>query len=189
MTVFFTSDTHFFHKNICRYSGRPFDSVEDMNEALIERWNTCVGRADLVYHLGDVAFAKASVVEPLLNRLNGKIILIPGNHDSADVQKLSRWEDVQKLMEVSINGKHITLCHYRMMVWNKSHHGSLHLHGHSHSGTGGKPHPIGTGIPPTNQCLDVGVDCWDYYPVTLTEIMERMATYPSFRSKDHHENV
>jgi calcineurin-like phosphoesterase family protein len=76
--MFFTADTHFNHANIIIYCGRPFADVEDMNEILIEKWNSRIGDRDTVYHLGDFAWGEW---EPILGRLRGRKILIPGGHD------------------------------------------------------------------------------------------------------------
>lgn len=74
-----------------------------------------------------------------------------------------------------MDGQPLVLCHYAMRVWNRSHHGTLMLYGHSHSNLLGN-----------SQSLDVGVDAWDMRPVTLREIKNRMATLPPYRSEDHH---
>lgn len=78
---FFTSDTHFGHKNIIRYCDRPFDDVPHMNEMLIKNWNAVVSPEDEVFHLGDVALGPWVEWEGILSRLNGTIHLIIGNHD------------------------------------------------------------------------------------------------------------
>lgn len=83
--IFLTSDTHFGHARITEfynYDGtktRPWDSVEEMDEEMVERWNETVGPTDKVYHLGDVVINRKSL--PILDRLNGKKVLIKGNHD------------------------------------------------------------------------------------------------------------
>jgi calcineurin-like phosphoesterase family protein len=81
MATFFTSDTHFGHQRIIELCERPFDSVDEMNEAMIERWNETVKPEDIVFHLGDVALGKIAESLPLIGRLNGSIFLVPGNHD------------------------------------------------------------------------------------------------------------
>ncbi len=100
-TVFFTSDLHFGHVNICEYSGRPFahgpDGVEEMNEQIIENWNEDVGPDDLVYVLGDFAMGRIAETLPLGRRLNGHKVLVAGNHDrcwigaSGTAEKRARW--------------------------------------------------------------------------------------------------
>lgn len=74
MTVFLISDTHFGHANIIKYAGRPFDSVEEMNEAMVDNWNSVVKQGDKVYHLGDVTMNSKSL--DILSRLNGRKVLI-----------------------------------------------------------------------------------------------------------------
>ncbi|MBU3913411.1 MAG: metallophosphoesterase [Nanoarchaeota archaeon] len=85
MKIFIISDTHFNHKNIIQYSNRPFETVETMNEEMIKRWNSKVGKDDLVIHLGDFALGNEGEIK---NKLNGTIILLPGNHDHKSTRKL-----------------------------------------------------------------------------------------------------
>jgi len=87
MKIFVTSDTHFSHKNIIKYTGRPFKTVEDMNEEIISKWNYKVGKEDLVIHLGDFALGNEKEVNDIKNRLNGTIILLKGNHDHKEIRK------------------------------------------------------------------------------------------------------
>lgn len=81
MKIWITSDTHLDHRNIIRYCDRPFNSVEEMNEAIIKNWNERVGKDDLVIHLGDFCKGDAEKIKEFRNKLNGIIILILGNHD------------------------------------------------------------------------------------------------------------
>lgn len=81
MTIWFTSDTHFGHKNIIRYANRPFDDVTHMNEMLVHNWNSVVHPDDTVYHLGDVALGPIRESLAYIRRLNGRKVLITGNHD------------------------------------------------------------------------------------------------------------
>lgn len=84
--TWFTSDSHWNHNKIIQYCNRPFLSVEQMNEEMIDRWNSVVSKEDKVYHLGDFAFGTPAQQEEIINRLNGKIYLIMGNHDSRKPQ-------------------------------------------------------------------------------------------------------
>jgi calcineurin-like phosphoesterase family protein len=79
----FTSDTHFGHKNILKYEAesRPFDGTDEMDETIIQNWNAVVAPGDIVFHLGDVAMGDIAQSLPKVSRLNGIKILIPGNHD------------------------------------------------------------------------------------------------------------
>lgn len=160
--TWFTGDTHFGHTNIIKYANRPFSTVEEMDEVLIENWNKKVGIHDVVYHLGDFSMKDPGLY---IKRLHGKIILILGNHDYKRIKPLRRYiNDIREMSTIQVGGEDITLCHYAMRVWNKSHFNTWHLYGHSH----GK-------LPPVGKSLDVGVDVMNYAPVnleTLKDIME-----------------
>ena len=80
--IFFTSDTHFGGDDIRRYENRPFADVQAMDEAMIQRWNAVVSPKDTVWHLGD--FGAAGHEAELLSRLNGRVLLVRGNHDTRD---------------------------------------------------------------------------------------------------------
>ena len=175
--IWFTSDTHFGHANIIKYDKRPFESIEEHDEALITRWNTVVGKGDVVYHLGDVAWHNKVIdVEALLRRLNGTKILITGNHDKDATLKAAGWSKVTPYHEVTVSGQKICLFHYRMVVWNRSHHGSWALHGHSH------------GSLPVNlkaKTFDVGTMCWSYAPLSYDEVATEMTKH-TFEPVDAH---
>ena len=79
--VFFTSDTHLYHGNIIRFCNRPFKDVDMMNETIISNWNNTVGQDDIVFHLGDFCLGGSAEWTKMLDRLNGRIYLIMGNHD------------------------------------------------------------------------------------------------------------
>ena len=87
MRIFIISDTHFCHKNIIKYSGRPFKTVEEMNDEMIKRWNNKVGKDDLVIHLGDFALGSKDEVGNIKNKLNGNIILLKGSHDHNTIRE------------------------------------------------------------------------------------------------------
>ncbi|MEM4260929.1 MAG: metallophosphoesterase family protein [Candidatus Woesearchaeota archaeon] len=187
MKTFFTADTHFSHRNIIRYCNRPFKDEKEMDETLITNWNSVVRSEDVVYHLGDVGFTNEDKLYQILKRLNGKIHLIYGNHDKI-IRKSnllqSRFESTNELKKVYIQdmnhpkGRHeITLCHYAMRVWDKSHHGSFHLFGHSHGSLSDDPNSLS---------LDVGVDNWNFKPVSFNEIIEKMKQ-KTFISINYHE--
>ena len=164
MTIFFTADNHFGHSNIIRHCARPFASALEMNEVMIERWNSVVKPKDQVYHLGDVSVLRPEKTREILDRLNGKIYLIRGNHDKSAEHKLccDRFEWIKDYYFLKLpNNISIALMHYAMRVWNKSHYGSWHLYAHSHGNLK---------IPPELLCLDVGVDAWDFTPVSFEQV-------------------
>ncbi len=173
--MFFTSDTHWKHKNIIKYSNRPFSSVDEMDNTLIKNWNKMVGANDEVYHLGDFAFCSDDQFLDIISQLNGKLTIILGNHDKTVLNNRSKLYQmgvkVVDYKEVRYNGTTICLFHYGQRVWNKSHHGSWHLYGHSH----------GT-LPPLGRSVDVGVDApfvtgkAEYRPFAVEEIAKYMQT-------------
>ena len=141
---FVTSDTHFWQKKALQFF--PFraflwNSIEDMNEGLIEEWNSAVSKGDLVYHLGDFSFGDARQTVEIIKRLNGTIHLIRGNHDKVmfhgDVRKL--LADVKERLGVSVHDpeafqglRYMQFDHYAPRCWNRSHYESWSVHGHSH---------------------------------------------------------
>ncbi len=168
MPIFFTADNHFGHANIIRYDKRPFADVEEMNRVMIENWNSVVQPTDTVYHLGDVSIMRPESTREILDRLNGKIYLIRGNHDKAAEHKLcrDRFEWIKDYHFLALNGGvKIALMHYAMRVWDRRHYGSWQLYGHSHGR-----------LPPDENVfsLDVGVDCWGFRPLKLQLIQEVM---------------
>lgn len=172
MSLWFTSDTHFGHENIIQYCSRPFSSVQEMDEKLIENWNHVVKPDETIYHLGDFTLAGEDNARVYFQRLDGKINIVPGGHD---------WKWLRGEEYYSRSGHQVTilpplhtikvpqldhdtsqlvvLCHYAMRVWDRSHYGSWHLYGHSHGN-----------LPPLENSLDVGVDNWGYQPLSLEEI-------------------
>ncbi len=83
--IYFVSDTHFNHKNIIDYCNRPFNSVDEMNNVLIQNWNATVSNNDIIYHLGDFALGRKDTIMEITSNLNGKKYLIRGNHDNWSV--------------------------------------------------------------------------------------------------------
>jgi calcineurin-like phosphoesterase family protein len=161
MTIFFTSDTHFGHGGALGLYRRPFPSVAAMNEGLVERWNETVGPDDEVRHLGDFAIRQQrGVTTELLARLQGRKHLLTGNNDPPATTELDGWESVQAYAEIMVDGVALVLCHYPFRSWRGMAKGWINLHGHSHGRL--KPQP---------RQFDVGVDVWDYRPVTLGEIL------------------
>ena len=139
--TFVTSDTHWGHANIIRFCNRPFKSVEDMDAYMINKWNETVGVDDTVFHLGDIAFLPGEKIVDILMSLNGKIKLVPGNHDKrflkykkkCDIDP-SKFEVLDPLLEINLEGRQFTFCHFPLQEWNGSYAGgTVHLHGHTHS--------------------------------------------------------
>lgn len=187
--TFFSSDHHFYHNNIIKYANRPFSSVTEMNEAMIDNHNSVVGKNDDVYFLGDFAFTRyASDVVQILRQLNGHKHFIAGNHDKimfSDDRIKAQFETFTgaPYKEIYIQDpsvpkgrQHIVLSHYAFRVWNKAHHGSFHCYGHSH---GSLPDD------PNARSVDVGVDCWDFTPIEYQQLKKVMLK-KNWKPIDHH---
>ena len=179
MNTFVTADIHFFHKKIFEFckESRPYSSVDEMHEGIVDNWNTDVAEDDLTYILGDITFGKISLTVDLLRRLNGRKILIGGNHDNHSRSKAAFrdcFESIHDYLEIKHDGVKLVLCHYPIIFWNLKHHGSLHLHGHMH----GNP----TGI--YGRIKDVGMDLNFCKPFVLDDVVHELSMIPLDR--DHH---
>ena len=179
--IFFTSDTHFFHNNILKYCNRPFESVENMNEALVANWNSVVGPDDHVYHLGDFCFGNVEkwnwCLEP--GRLNGHIHLILGNHDPERVFRegtmYGRFDSIDYEKILIIEGWTVILNHFPFLSFsNNIDHKVMQLFGHIHSGPDGIGNVMTGGKELQWNQYDVGVDNNNYTPVSWKQIKERM---------------
>lgn len=112
--IWFTADTHFFHKNILKLSYRPFETLEEMHEHFIEQWNRRVHKRDVSYWLGDVTFGSHTLTAEILGRMNGRKILVKGNHD-ANASKMLKigFEEVHENIFIDLpNGTKVFLSHF-----------------------------------------------------------------------------
>ncbi len=163
MAVWFTADTHFGHAGALALYRRPFGSVHAMNAAMVARLNEVVRPNDDVWHLGDFALRiSPTAAGALLRSLNGRKHLVTGNNDPPEVTALPAWASVQTYAELELDGVRLVLCHYAFRTCNFMAKGALNLHGHSHGR-----------LKPLPRQVDVGVDKWDFRPVTLAEIRAR----------------
>ncbi len=161
MAVFFTADTHFGHGGALGLFRRPFASVREMDEAIIQRWNQTVDPDDQVWHLGDFAVGRsASVMAQTLSALQGRVHLVAGNADGPETAALSGFASIQSYAELSMEGTDLILCHYPFRSWNRMARGAINLHGHSHGRL--KPMP---------RQVDVGVDAWAFRPISLADVL------------------
>lgn len=161
MATYFTSDTHFGDHRVLNLYPRPFATVAEMDADLIRRWNAAVGTEDEVWHLGDFARTARRAAE-VLAQLNGRKHLIVGNNDPSEPG--DGWESVAPYAEIERDGRFLVLCHYPFRSWNRQHKGALNLHGHSHGRMKDLPRQF-----------DVGVDVWDYQPVSIGTLLGRRA--------------
>ena len=139
MKNFFISDLHFWHTNILKFDSRPWDTVEEMNQALIDNWNSVVTDEDRVYMLGDFFFFFTGKAKKILEQLNGRIIWIIGNHDPENesfyrkLVTMGYIEEYHDMLIRWIDGYEITMCHYPMACYkHDSNDRNLMFYGHLH---------------------------------------------------------
>ena len=171
--TFFTSDTHFNHANIIKFCNRPFKDVEQMNDVMIANWNSVIGKDDTVFHLGDFCLGGAAEWTKILDRLNGKIYLIMGNHDLKNIRQgfISRFEHVAMQMRIEIGKKRIYLCHYPFLCFEGSYQDDVwQLFGHVHTRRSNSGIDAGRlqYLYPTQ--YDVGVDNNNFTPVSFGQV-------------------
>lgn len=190
--IYFTSDPHYGHANVIKYCGRPFASVDEMTSKLINNWNSVVTPDDIVYCLGDFSLATRPV-EAITPRLNGTKLLVPGNHDYChSYHKKSRNEEARKTWiaqyeawgwkvlpeqtTLDIPGvATVNMCHHPYILlgpgddkyekWRPKDDGRWLICGHVHE----KWKVV-------DRMINVGVDQWDFKPVSVEEIARIICT-------------
>lgn len=160
--IFFSADHHFGHENILKYCNRPFSSVEEMDEVFISNWNKVIKDSYTVYYLGDFTMGGYKRFVEYYSRLNGNILFVCGNHDNW-FKYLQKDKALPPIVELYVEKELFVLSHYPMREWKNSYHNSIHLHGHCH----------GNITEELKNSFDVGVDCWNYFPVSIEEILEK----------------
>ena len=195
--VFFCADNHFSHSNIIKYCLRPFATVDEMDEVLIQNWNSVVKQGDIVYFLGDFAFRNVEKALAIRKRLRGNIFFIEGNHDAAARKIKETFGWFKPVAMVKVGEQQIFLSHYAHRVWPKSHYGCWMCYAHGH----------GTLFDDSNALsIDIGVDAVairlaglfigktpmvgttkkeDYRPISFDEIKAIMST-KAWKPIDHH---
>ena len=169
MGLFFCADLHFGHFNCIEHCSRPFKDVEEMDETMIKNWNSKVGKRDTVYVVGDFTFRSSKHVQEYVDRLNGKILLVLGNHDERNEQITKVFRQCPKLLRIKHYKQRIILCHYALKNWQgkfRTIMPSWNLHGHGHC-----YHPENI----YDLSIDVGVDGNGFYPYSFEEIQIIMA--------------
>ena len=182
--IYFTSDLHHRHKNIlniCK-STRPWETREEMTEALIEYHNDIVREEDTLYILGDFSFGKAGFTLDVLRAMAGKKVIVRGNHDEW-LDKVTQEQlldagviEVRDLLCRKFDGKKIVMCHYSIRAWQDQGRGSLHIYGHSHGNLEG-----------FGKSMDVGWDAWGRY-LLLEEVIDRLEA-KEIEVADHHKII
>jgi len=180
MKYWFTADMHLNHEEIIKFCNRPFKSVEEMNKRLIANWNARVKKDDIVFHLGDFCFRykdkTAAYYEKLLN---GKIIHVQGSHDLNNTCR-TPIEDII----ITYGGRRFLLSHepFPTLAIRTILFADWNLCGHVHKAW--LFDTVSSSLP----AINVGVDCWEYYPINITEInkliAEINAKYPNSASNE-----
>lgn len=179
VNIWFTSDLHLNHSKIIEYCNRPFSSVEEMNESLINNWNSVVKPNDIIFCLGDIALGGSTAWNTLIPRLNGKIHLILGNHDVKNWRNSYEglFESVSEQLTVEIDKKTFILTHFPLLCY----HGTwgtemnvINLHGHIHLCKGATGKDVERLQYTFSTQYDVGVDLNNYTPISYNQVMERI---------------
>lgn len=171
----YISDLHFGHSNVINFDHRPFKDVEEMDRCLIDLWNYRISVDDHVYIVGDFMYRSGKDAVWYLRQLKGHKHLVLGNHDTKlveDNKAMSYFEEVDKLMFINDSYEksniQICLCHYPMIEWDKSRHGSWHIYGHIH-GNRDETYEIMKNI---DRTLNAGACINNYTPASFRELVE-----------------
>lgn len=155
---FFTSDEHLGHFNVIKYNNRPWKSLAEMNQGLIDNFNSKVSNSsnNVTIHCGDFCWSRTyeDAYRNYIRHLNGKHVFLMGSHDT-----WLKGERHHEMWEGRIGDQVVVACHYAMRVWPKSHYGSWMVYGHSHGN-----------LPPFGKSFDVGVDNNNYFPLSFDEL-------------------
>lgn len=181
--IFFISDFHLFHKNVIRFDNRPFldefgqPDLPAMHKTIIDNWNATVDKNDIVFYLGDLCFGRWEWAQQIVDKLNGKIHFVMGNHDRVeDIKKINRFLSINDYVDLNIfNSKtredfHFTIMHFPIYSWNRMGHGSIHVHGHCH---GNLHHGESASYYENRKVIDVGCNLIDYTPISYKAILKQ----------------
>lgn len=169
------SDTHFGHENIIEYTERPFSSVEEMNAELIRRWNEKVDETDTVFHLGDISYNNGAPPEWWLDKLNGRIVVVRGNHDS----DLSQNAPYPWMNSCTVqHGRYDFYCEHKPVGAN-----CWQIHGHTHNNDL-VTYPF---IHKGTQRVNVSVELIGYEPLAMDRLVHLLDKNTDYtRLPDHH---
>jgi calcineurin-like phosphoesterase family protein len=169
--IYYISDLHFGHQNVLGMDGRPFETIEQMDAALIRLWNERVTDDDDVYIVGDFAYHNNYTATWYLRQLRGRKHLIIGNHDRHTVQDAKVMEcfsSVERMARIADNDRVVSLCHFPVAEWNGKRHGGYHVYGHIHI----RRDEVYEFMSRYDKALNAGCMINGYRPVTLDELME-----------------
>jgi calcineurin-like phosphoesterase family protein len=161
--TYVTADLHFGHKNIIEYEIRPFNSVEDMDERLISNWNSALSNKEKIFVLGDFSFYNKERTAEIVRRLNGRKVLVLGNHDRS--HSIKWWYDIgfSEVYKYPIVFKDFFMMSHEPPFYTPPNSPYIYVYGHVHS------NEIYKTITKTSCC--VSVERWEYKPITLDRIV------------------
>lgn len=175
--VYFTSDTHFNHFNIAKYCHRPFESRKEMNDALIANWNKVVPEDGIVVHCGDFTLIREENLkdyEKIARNLNGRILLIRGNHDRVPLiienNPESKFIAIVDMAKIVINGVRIIAAHYPLLAYPAEYQVFGHIHTMSDGTCHGTDGPVVAKLNKTQ--YDVGVDQNNFTPLSYWQLFD-----------------
>ena len=180
--IWFTADLHLGHTNIIKYCRRPFGSAEEMNEVILERFNSVISPGDPLYIVGDLCWSGFDAVVWLKLLKTKELHLILGNHDCSGEGKplkhipTEMFRSVGHFKRITPEGRQVFMCHYPTVSWRNRSHGAYHLYGHVH----------GNYISPV-RAMDVGVDTNGFMPYNWEDIKKYMEPRPAYAPKEHNE--
>ena len=181
--IYYISDLHFGHRNVSGMDGRPVETIEEMDETLIRRWNERVTDEDDVYIVGDFAYRNGNTASWYLRQLKGRKHLVIGNHDRLTIQDakaLEYFASVEKMNRVIDNDRKVSLCHFPVAEWNGKRHGGYHVHGHLHN----RRDDVFEFMSRFDKALNAGCMLNGYRPVTLDELIENNLRFRETRSSE-----
>ena len=179
--IYYTSDLHFGHDRVIQMDQRPFSDVDEMDHALIERWNARVRDGDDVYVIGDFCYRSKHPADWYLRQLRGKKHLIVGNHDGKTLKNpeaMAYFETVQQIASIDDDGRWVIMCHYPMLEWPGSRRHSYHIYGHIHNRMN-QAHYI---MSARDRAYNAGCMLHNYAPVTLQELIDGALTAETMKS-------
>jgi len=173
---YFSSDWHLGHSKTIEFSNRPFKDIKEMDSMIISNMISPLKKGDDFYFLGDLAFDIPSAAK-FFNQLpkGVKFFWILGNHERTAKEFQHYCIQQTPMKEIRIQKAHVTLCHYPMITWNRSHYNSWQLYGHHHiSSHGHEKIPLLA----AGKQLNVNLEFHDYKPWSEDEVVEYMSKRP-----------
>lgn len=164
--IYFTSDQHFYHKNIITLENRPFTDIKSMNEFMIKQWNSVITNEDIIYHLGDFAFANKQKTTDIVSRLNGKKYIVLGNHDRGRNVKFYYDCGFDKVYDQNIIIKDYFILSHEPLSYMSINCPYHNIHGHCHN----SPQYMTFNIHSTCVC----VERHNYLPISMFRILKNI---------------